>query len=369
MRILMMAPYERGLDHGGSQRATAMAERLEDRGAQVEWQVFRSSPTSWFTKLRSDLALRPALIGIYPYGEPQPRGRFDVVISSHSYLAHHLARFPSDAVRMVDFHNLEWRQLADNASFVRGLRALHPRLQIHLMRRFERRVTFECDLATFVSDEELAWARSSAPDAELVLLPSVLPRDAERQAAALTQSPGSRREPRLLYIGTVKFPPNLRALVNFLRDTWPVMRRAVPDLKLTIAGRCRDQDRQLLASFPGVEALGFVEDVAPLLRESIAVIMPIEGWAGTSLRALYCALAGIWVIGTPAAFRGVPWEMGAVVESPEQWAEAVREALDGRPDSKSRIEQARAAVLELQRDPQPWDHLMDRLTTLSRQAA
>src|SRR5947209_11891107 len=143
MRILIMAPFERGRQHGGSQRATAMAERLEDRGAEIVWQVFLGATTSTLRKLRTDLQLRPALLDGYPRGDPPRSGEFDVVISSHSYLSWHLPEFPAGVVRMIDFHNLEWRTLANAASSVRGIRALHPWYQVALMRRFERRALRE----------------------------------------------------------------------------------------------------------------------------------------------------------------------------------------------------------------------------------
>jgi hypothetical protein len=90
--------------------------------------------------------------------------------------------------------------------------------------------------------------------------------------------------------------------------------------------------------------------------------MPIEGRAGTSLRALYCALAGIWVVGSAAAFRGLPWKMGATVSSPGEWAEAVRDAAGTSAWRERRIAAARTAARSLQRDPAPWDTLYERIS-------
>jgi len=364
MRILLMAPFERGRQHGGSQRATAMAERLEDRGAEVVWQAFPGVSTSMLAKLRTDVLLRPALLDGYPEGEPARSGDFDAVISSHSYLAWHLQEFPRGIARMIDFHNLEWRTLANAAASVRGFRALHPWLQVALMRRFERRALRRCDVASFTSDEEFSWARRLNPPVDLLLVPSVLPRAAEQQALAVVAA-GGQAEERLAYIGSLDFPPNVRTLLRFLERNWSAMRSAAPNLRLTIAGRCDERDRVLLDQFEGVEVLGFVEDVAPLLGRSAAMILPVDGWGGTSLRAMYYALAGIRVIGSKAAFRGLPWEMGSVAETPAQWAHAVRLLLDGSLEPDMRTEAARAAAWTLQRDGAPWDRLMTALTSTS----
>jgi Glycosyl transferases group 1 len=364
MRILLMAPFERGRQHGGSQRATAMAERLEERGAEVAWQVFPGATTSTLEKLRGDLQLKPAMLGIYPEGEPAHAGKFDAVVSSHSYLAWHLARFPADVIRVIDFHNLEWRTLANAARSVRGLRALHPWLQVALMRRYERRAIAGSDLSTFVSPEELAWAQSSAADGQVLLVPSVLPRAAEQQALTVGELREGRREQGLAYVGSLDFHPNVRALVRFLRNTWPAVRAAVPGLHLTIAGKCSESDRRLLESFPGTQALGFVDDVVPILSQSAAVILPVDGWGGTSLRALYYAVARIPVIGPPAAFRGLPWKSGTVAESAQEWADAVKRVVVDPPGGEIRVEPARGAALGLQRDSGPWDRLMTKLVEL-----
>lgn len=364
LRLLIAAPFKRGLDHGGSQRATSMAERLEERGVRIEWRFVEARSASRPTKLRANLALRPTALELYAPPAAEQPGLIDVALAAHSYLAPQLASMPPDVARVIDFHNLEWRHLTDSAKLAPGLRRPYLHAQARLMRRFERRTIASSHLSLFVSNEELDWARSVAPGSRLSLVPSVLPKSAEEAALALSNRAKSDAEARLVYVGTLRFPPNLAALMKFLLDAWPAIRGAVRGARLTIAGDCSEEERRQLDSFPGVEALGFVEDVGPLLAQSAAVVMPIEGRAGTSLRALYYALAGVWVIGTSAAFRGLSWKMGAVVESPEQWARCVSEAIHDPGAQEPVIEEARAAALELQRDPKPWDDLFDRVTAL-----
>ena len=364
MRVLIAAPFGRGLDHGGSQRATAMAERLEERGMTIDWRVVEAGPVTVAVRLRSLLALSPAGVDRYPlhdHGGAAP----DLAVASHSYLTPQLASLPDRVTKVIDFHNLEWRHLSDSALYSKGLQRAYLRAQSALMRRFERRTVASSDLSLFTSEEELRWARSVAPDAELMLLPSVLPSAAEQAARALDERMRGSREPKLVYVGTVRFPPHLGALTGFLREAWPEIRQAVPGIRLTIAGDCSEEDRRALSAHPGVEALGFVEDVRPLLERSAAVVMPISGRAGTSMRALYCALAGVWVIGTPAAFRGLAWQMGTTVENPPEWARAVREAIESGPQHRERIVAAREAALTLQRDPGPWDDLDRRIRHLN----
>ena len=360
MRVLLVAPFERNLAHGGSLRATAMAERLEERGVSVEWRTIRRRRVGRAAKLRDLARLRPALVGLHWPSPAAPDPTADAVIAAHSYLSPTLRDLPATATRLIDFHNLEWQHLADSARFEPHLRRPYAAAQVRLMRRFERRAVAAADLSLFVSERERDWAARAAPSDRLLLVPSVLPRQAER--AALELGAGlDTAAPRLGYVGTLRFPPNAGALLGFLRESWPAIREAVPGVTLSVAGDADPSLAERLRRFPAVELLGAVADTAPLLRSSAAMVLPVEGRAGTSLRALEYSLAGAWPIGTPEAFRGIPWEAGAAVRAPAEWAAAVRAALRPSPQREERIRAARLAAAALQRDPGPWDRLADRI--------
>jgi len=273
-----------------------------------------------------------------------------------------------DIPAIVDFHNLEWRHLLDGApggaaAPVRRTWTLH---QARLMRGLEVRALAGADLSLLVSASERAWARSVAPGAPTLLVPSVMPaaeiRAAERIAAA--------RDPRpheLAYVGTLTFPPNVASLERFLHRDWPAMRARVPALRLSVAGACAPPVRERLGRQPGVTPLGFVEDLAPLLARCQAVVMPFDGAAGTSLRAVYYALAGLPVIGSPAAFRGLAFDAGIVADSPAAWAAAL--SGDGPKRAEAAARAARDAARRLQDDPAPWDRLAAALQVMTASPA
>ena len=363
MRVLLVAPFERNLAHGGSLRATAMAERLEERGASVEWRTIGPQRVGSAAKVRDLARLRPALASLYWTDAVAPEPPADAVIAAHSYLSPTLRHLPATTTRVIDFHNLEWQHLADSARFEPPHRRPYAAAQERLMRRLERRAVAAADLSLFVSEREREWAARKARSDRLLLLPSVLPRDAERAALALGETGLGTTAPRLGYVGTLRFPPNAGALLGFLRESWPAIRDAVPDATLSIAG---DADASLagrLRRFPAVELLGPVADTAPLLRSSAAMVLPVQGRAGTSLRALEYSLAGAWPIGSPDAFRGIPWKAGATVRAPAEWAAEVRAALRPSAHREERTRAAREAALALQRDAGPWDRLADRIGT------
>jgi hypothetical protein len=369
MRVLMIAPFERGRDHGGSQRATAVAERLEERGVEVGWEVLRRRDTTRRAKLRAAARLEPALCGLYEPLAALAPGAWDAALIAHSYLVPGCAAAAEQLPVAVDFHNLEWRHLADagGRSGVVHPRRLYELAQVRLMHRLERTIAARCPLTLFVSAGELAWAQRVAPEGRGLLVPSVLPAGAHASAAAIAESHAP--EPgHLVYVGTLTFPTNVVSLRRFLDWAWPAMRAAVPELRLSIAGRCEDAVRAEFERSPGVSALGFVEDLPALLTRAQAIVMPFEGTAGTSLRALFYTLCGLPTIGSPDAFRGVPFAAGTAVSSTAQWARAVRALAAGELSDAGTLAAARRAAELHQRDPEPWDHLHAALTGVARQA-
>ena len=353
----MAAPFERGGAFGGSQRATTLAERLEERGATVEWATLPPEVPGRARRAASLASREPAAVRHAKRGGRAPRGAFDAVVAAHSYMAPHLESAPPGAVRMVDFHNLEWQHLLDVAALVRPPRSVHLRRQARLMCRFERTLVERCPLTLFTTQEELDWAREVHRDGRQLLVPNLLPRADERLAEEAWGTRSARRGEALVYVGKLTFPPNVLALLRFLEHTWPAVRAAVSGARLTVVGASSARTRAQIERHERVHAAGFVEDLRPVLADADAAVFPFEGRAGSSLRVLLFALAGVRVVGTPAAFRGIAESVGRVATTPAGWASAVSAALaDDAP-----VAEARAVARSVHADPAPWDALVAEL--------
>jgi hypothetical protein len=365
MRVLQVAPFERGAAFGGSQRATSVAERLEERGVEVAWATLPPRVPGRAGRMLALASREPAAVQYARRGDAPPAGPFDIALAAHSYMAPQLARVTGATARVVDFHNLEWRHLDDVAALERPLRRAHLRVQARRMRRFEAGLVRTHALSLFASRSELRWARDAGGSGERLLVPNLLP-SAERAVAdeAWAERALRRRDDLLLYVGKLTFPPNVLSLERFLRETWPPLRAAQPGVRLRVAGDCSEATRARLASFDGVEVLGFVEDLRPSLAEAGAAVFPFDGSAGSSLRVLLFALAGLPAIGTAGAFRDFGEELGQVVSSRDDWIDAVRLCLSG----ESAGDRARAAALALHEDPAPWDALYETMRRVIRPA-
>jgi glycosyltransferase involved in cell wall biosynthesis len=361
--VQFVAPFARGLSHGGSQRSTGIAERLEARGAVVGWTtVARRRPTRG-EKLRALARGRPTLAAEYAPAV-LAAGGWDAVVVAHSYLR---PRVSAPVPVVTDFHNLEWQHLRDVGASAAGPRRAWLAAQVATMRRCERRTVGHAPLCLFTDAAERAWAEGVAPAAgdRLLVVPNRLPRG---EAAAAARIAARRRaqppSSDLAYVGTLRFPPNVEALARFLREVWPVVRAQHPDAELHAAGGLGAPPPADRLRAPGVRHLGYVEDLEDLLARVAAVVFPFGGAAGSSLRALFFAAAAVPVVGDAEAFRGHGAPLGVGVRTLEEWTAAIAAAREA-PVAAG----AEAAVRELQGDERPWDELHERLIGLSAGAS
>jgi glycosyltransferase involved in cell wall biosynthesis len=108
-------------------------------------------------------------------------------------------------------------------------------------------------------------------------------------------------EPVIVFVGRASDP---RKNVGLLVDAFAEIRRRVPRARLRLVGRL--PSRSLLARLPdGVEALGEIESVAPVLREATLLVLPShqEGFGVAVAEAL---ASGVPAVITPC---GGPEEM------------------------------------------------------------
>ncbi|HET9808145.1 MAG TPA: glycosyltransferase family 4 protein, partial [Candidatus Limnocylindria bacterium] len=151
----------------------------------------------------------------------------------------------------------------------------------------------------------------------------------------------------------LSWEPNVRGVDWFCREVWPLVRRRLPEATLEIAGGGlpTDADGAQIAPpawrAPGITMLGFVEDLTPLYERSVAMVAPMLGSAGISIKLLEAFRHGVPVVTTPDGAKGLEFEPGreALVESePDAFAARVVE-LATSPQARARLRVAAYAFL------------------------
>lgn len=192
--------------------------------------------------------------------------------------------------------------------------------------------------------EDLQRLQARQPLAQCAVVPNGV------DAAVLGPVPSflERDVTRLLWLGSLDYPPNVQGLVAFLRSSWPTLRQARPGLVLEVVGSGPSQHLGDLR-IEGVRFLGEVDDVRPALARAGALLVPLIVGGGTRLKLLEAAAYGVPIVATRVAAEGLLLRDGTHlrwVERIEQLAEAAIEVLDQRGPARERCDAARAVVLE-----------------------
>lgn len=130
---------------------------------------------------------------------------------------------------------------------------------------------------------------------------------------------GSSRS-RLLFVGSSN-QVNVESINNFLKDTFPLVRKLLPDARLLLAGKICDH----VADGPGIEKLGVVQDLAQAYAQADVVIAPIDFGTGLNIKVIEALGFGMPVVTTTSGAKGIGMHdlVYLVRDTPESFAKAV----------------------------------------------
>jgi polysaccharide biosynthesis protein PslH len=219
-------------------------------------------------------AVEDDAMGVYSFGERVP-----AVLTVHE-----LGRTPPLAAsgRLRRLHDLlaqiDWRRW--------------PRYQHAVCRRFAMLAVFtEADRARVAAlDPSLAERVRVTPfGIELPALPDV---DVEE--------PDS-----LVFAGNYSHPPNVDAAVWLAEDIFPRVQARRPQARLKLVGVNMPPRMRTLAALPGVELVGEVPTLDPVLARAALIMAPIRTGGGMRMKVLHAMAAGRAVVTTPLGAAGL----------------------------------------------------------------
>lgn len=289
-------------------------------------------------------------------------GRFPVAVGYSSGALGLLQRAPASCRLMdvVDADSAKWLAYAQRSSPLRRL--LYMR-EARGVGELERLAVESCDAVTVVSAAEAL---------ELPRSPRVHVVGNGVDTDYFDHAPRAPGSPRLVFVGTMNYLPNVDGVCEFARTVWPELLRRHPDLKWDIVGRDPDPAVRKLENLDGVTVTGAVEDVRPYLWAATAAIVPLRIARGVQNKVLEAMACGRCVIGSPAAMEGLDIRLGTealVASGPGEWVWQLTRVLADEPLRSALGARARQAAVERfnwRRQMQP---LVNLCLELSRQDA
>jgi len=308
-------------DHdSGSLRMINLMRLLRESGLAVHFLPDNRAHDGRYTQALQALGVQALY---HPYVNPiawlRTHGRkLDAIVLSRHYVAANyigLARLYAPQARLifdtVDLHFLREQRAAElEGSAELARQAVRSRAQeLKLMR--------ECDVTLVVSGIEKELLAREVPQVHVEVLSNV------HEVYGCRREFAARRD--LVFVGGFQHPPNIDAVLWFVRDVFPQVRTALPGITFHIIGS-KATPEILEIAHDGVVVHGYVEDLAPFMDGCRLSLAPLRYGAGVKGKVNMAMSYGLPVVATPAAVEGMHVRAGEdvlVAEKPADFAASI----------------------------------------------
>ncbi len=249
----------------------------------------------------------------------------DLVYVDHLSMAEYARRLPVPMV--YDAHNVEHAILRRFA-----LTRRHPlaravaTVEWRRVRTYEAMVCRASRLVCVVSDvDRRELAALAGPSTPFAVVPIAV------DAGGVTPPASLSARPQVLFLGGLHWPPNADALSHFVQSAWPRVQQARPDATLVSVGRDDAPAAAECRRAPGVTLVGHVPDIAPYMRDSRVLVVPMRAGSGMRVKILEAMARGVPVVTTSVGCEGIEVVDGAhvlIADEPMGFAAAVVRLLD-----------------------------------------
>ncbi|MFT4842214.1 MAG: glycosyltransferase involved in cell wall biosynthesis [Planctomycetota bacterium] len=220
---------------------------------------------------------------------------------------------------------------------------LTRRMEARGLRSYEKGAIEQAALTVTVSEHDRSLALGLAPAARI----EAVPNSVDLEQLPLLPRPTRTVAPRLLFVGSLDYPPNLEAVTELVEQHVPALRKVFPELTVRLVGKDPHGHGARFAGIAGVEVIGPVDDIVEHYRETHAVYLPIRSGGGTRIKILEAWALGVPVLSTAVGCEGLPATDGVHLhrfETPEQGCAKVRAVMaetsdDLRQNGRQLVEQ------------------------------
>ena len=138
--------------------------------------------------------------------------------------------------------------------------------------------------------------------------------------------PGFSARNGLLFVGSYRHPPNVDAACWLADEIMPLVRERLPGVRLSLVGADAPPPVLALQGRPGIDLLGHVPDLEPLLDRSRISLAPLRFGAGIKGKINQSFSRGLPVVATPCAVEGMflaPGQGALVGDTAQAFADAI----------------------------------------------
>jgi glycosyltransferase involved in cell wall biosynthesis len=291
-------------------------------------------------------------------GEMVENGHYDVAVAEFSAMGQYLFRNPHlPAVRRVlSCHYsvaMSFRKVADVLRFrPRGLRSW---LNIKSLQHYEIEMFRHMDRVLTLTAQERFEILHHEPALRLTAIPAGV------DTAHFAPVEEARREDAILFTGHYANLANLDAVMWFVHEVWPAVKRRHANLKFYVVGPGAERTlRDLSRRDPNIVVTGEVADIRDYLRRARVFVCPVRLGSGLRVKILEAMAMGLPIVTTALGGEGMPLHTGDncfIADQPQLMSDYIDILLTDDELRGSISRQARALAV----DRFAWEHSIDML--------
>lgn len=170
-------------------------------------------------------------------------------------------------------------------------------LQAMLVEKFERTIIDNSDGIAPIAQEDADVIEELNPTKHKMLIPLGLNFDFPLKQEIQDNT-------KFLFIGRLDWPPNRDGLEWILKEVWPTVIKQRPQVKLKIVGSGNRSWLNQYNHLPGLEIIGFVENIQDAYLDCQFTIVPITYGSGTRIKVIEAFSMNRKLISTKMGVQG-----------------------------------------------------------------
>ena len=270
---------------------------------------------------------------------------FDIVHLETLYLASYIpvVRANSNARIVMRAHNVEseiWDRIAAHLPY--GPKRWYLSYLTSKLKTFEQDMLGHYDLLVAITDRDQdTFQRMGFHGIGLALPVGFEWKPCTPPSKDLNRTPFS-----IGFIGSLDWAPNLEGLQWFLKEVWPKVHLALPEIAFEVAGR-NTPEWLLAARIPGVSVVGEVPDAQAFMCGHRVLLAPLLSGGGIRVKILEGMALGKVVLSTSMGLEGIPAkdkEHVLIADDPDRFVDQLRFAFHNQEEMSEIGARARALV-------------------------
>jgi glycosyltransferase involved in cell wall biosynthesis/tetratricopeptide (TPR) repeat protein len=187
----------------------------------------------------------------------------------------------------------------------------------------EMEVYKRSDCVLTISDDDARAFLAKCPELRTARMPMI--------AEIPPDGPGFDERSGLVFLANFDNLANSDATTWFVREIWPLVRRALPDANLALVGNNLPNDPQFHGA--GILRVGFVADLVPEFAKYRVAVSPVRFGTGIKTKNLLAMANSVPLVTTRVGADGmnlIDGESALIADTPEDFAKAVLRAYNDR---------------------------------------